>query len=181
MDHRQERRRHTDHSFDELEDELDYNIKRKEELKREIRNLEDKNKELQNTHWKNVMTQMDIEKENSDLKERIKLLEKENRELNNRTNIEDSKLRNIKLEETIKLPKDKNFKTVSNLEAENQSLKLQVQNILTCDDCKQRYDSKTEMTNHFRAKHLEKKYKCDECYEYFEDFSNMGLHRQKNH
>ena len=70
---------------------------------------------------------------------------------------------------------------MSYLEAENLRLKLHNQNILTCDDCKQRYGSKTEMTNHLRAKHLQEKYKCDECDEYFEDFSNMKLHIQKNH
>ena len=63
MDQKRDRKCHTDHSFNELEDELHYHIKRKEELKVEIRSLEDKIKELQNTHWKNVMTQIDIESE----------------------------------------------------------------------------------------------------------------------
>ena len=127
---------------------------------------------------------MDIEKENIDLKEGIKLLQKENNELknvNNGTNTEDSKVKNSKLEETIKLLKENNFKAVSVLEAENKSLKLHIQNILTCEECEQRFDSKTEMTNHLKSKHQEKECKCDECDEYFKDISNMKIHIQKNH
>ena len=60
MDQRGERKGHTDHSYNELEDELFYNIRRKDELKKEVRTLEEKNKELQSIHWKNAMNQMDI-------------------------------------------------------------------------------------------------------------------------
>ena len=99
-------------------------------------------------------------------KERIKILEKENNEfktVNNKTNIEDPKLQN------------------NNLEAEHQSLKLQIQNVLTCEECEDRFDSKTEMKNHLRSKHPETNYKCDECDKCFEDFPNMKLHIQTNY
>ena len=54
-----------------LEDELEYNIRRKEELKREGRALDKKNNELNITNWNNVKTYTETKQEIVKLKEKF--------------------------------------------------------------------------------------------------------------
>ena len=75
-------------SHRELEDELEYNIWRKEELKRKVDKLETQLKEkgeeteaLRVTNFENAKFQMATLSENDKLEKRIEFLEKENNEM----------------------------------------------------------------------------------------------------
>ena len=65
----------------EIEEDLQYNISRKEELKKEVKEIKDYNEELRQTNWSNVKYTMTIKTENNDMKKRIEELANENDEL----------------------------------------------------------------------------------------------------
>ena len=131
MDHREFGKR-----IGDLEDDLDYNIGRKEDLKAEVRKLEKQNKEIRELNWKNATAQMETERELGELKLRFDLLEKENSELrsvNNEVKLEDIKFENKMLEENILNLKNYNFKRIATLEAEIKRHRSQIQSLLKCD------------------------------------------------
>ena len=151
MDHSECQKR-----IDHLEDELDYNFGRKEELKKEVRKLNDKYDSLHEVHLANAKVAMDGNVENAELKAIIDKLKQENGELclkkeefkdNIRSlsqEITDIKKGNRKLDEvqsenrklkaTINYLKDEKLKYVSDLETVIQSLESQVGILLTCEE-----------------------------------------------
>ena len=62
------------------------------------------------------------------------------------------------------------------LKNSNQNLKLQLENMLQCDDCDNTFSDKTQIFNHIKSNHYERKnldFKCDNCNDGFADKSNM--------
>ena len=130
MDHSQCRAR-----ISHLEDELDYNFGRKEELKKDVKRLEEKYESLHKTHFDNVKVLMDNNRENYDLKEKIKLIEKENSELNkenfkNVKTLEEAEMEIDKLKSTSVSKNKESEKTIRDLRADNHNLKNEIKNIL---------------------------------------------------
>ena len=76
MDHRECRKR-----IGHLEDELDYNFGRKEELKKEVKKVQEKYDDVYDVYMKNTKAAMDKNIENAELKAVIEQKEKENNEL----------------------------------------------------------------------------------------------------
>ena len=74
-----------------IKDKLEYNLERKDTLKKQIKKLEDEKEDLRLTNWNNVKYTLEIERENEDLKARIKELEQENIEVKNMSNIDQLK------------------------------------------------------------------------------------------
>ena len=178
---------HHNVTYEELEDELEYNFGRKEDLKEEVKNLEEKNKELQRNNWKNVLTHIDIDKENIDLKERIELLEKENSQLKmeNRVMVsEDTKSEINNLKDMINnIEKDADV-DINDLKTENLNLQLQIKDLLKCGDCDLSFDDKTLLKKHILSSHLQKKtvdFKCNECDLNLDTRGNLKAHIAKEH
>ena len=203
MDHCSKKNGHRKLSYEELEEELDYNYGRKEDLKREVRQLElklkeksEETEELRFTNFNNAKAHLSRE---ADLKAKIESLEEtvhelkvknkdvqtievlgsENRDLKEAKGIMEKDKE--KLEETINCLKDDKLKAVSNFEAETKSLRSQIRNLLTCEECGQSFDVKMDMKTHIRLKHAVHEYKCDDCGKCFENFANMKTHIQANH
>ena len=89
MDYRKERMR-----LIELEDDLEYNISRKEELKKEVMKLKDQYVSIYEVYMKNTKVAMDKNVENAELRTDIEQKEKENVEL---------KLENNSLKDRVKI------------------------------------------------------------------------------
>ena len=78
MDQRKERM-----SQRELKEELEYNIYRKEELKKEVKELEEENDVLRKTNWDNAKVTLAKKTENYYLKKSIDTLKEEIYQLKN--------------------------------------------------------------------------------------------------
>ena len=76
MDHGRERM-----CLAELEEDLDYNISRKEELKKEVRKLKEQYESLHEVHLQNAKVAMDRNVENAQLKANIEKIRKESSNL----------------------------------------------------------------------------------------------------
>ena len=63
MDKQRNRTGHNNFSYYEIQEELEYNIGRKEDLKAEVRKLEKHNKAIRELNWKNATAQMKTERE----------------------------------------------------------------------------------------------------------------------
>ena len=205
MDHRECRKR-----IGDLEDDLDYNIGRKEDLKKEVKNLQDKYDDIYEVYMKNTKAAMDLNVENAQLKAVNEKISKENSDLTRENKQLKDKIESLdtetselqclksenrglketigimksdqkKQEETIDCLKEEKCITVSHFEAEIQSLRSQIQNLLKCEECEQEFHNKTDIKTHIKTKHEVQKYKCDECGECFENFANLKEHIQANH
>ena len=184
MDHKRERMCHPKMTYIKLEEELEYNIGRKEELKIDVRKLEKQIEDIRLVNWNNAKAQMETERELSDIKSKMEILEKENKELkavNNKTNMEEMQSEIGKLQETINLLMDENTNTVSNLESENRNLRTQIHNLLICEECGIRFNSKLEMDTHIRSKHPFNRPKCNKCSKCFENEVLLSNHISSIH
>ena len=81
IDHCGKRNGHQKLSYEELEDELDYNYGRKLELKKEVKIMQDKYDDLYEVYMKNTKAAMDRNVENASLKAEIEKKHMENIEL----------------------------------------------------------------------------------------------------
>ena len=169
MDHNQCRKK-----IDHLEDELDYNFGRKEELKEEVKKLKEDNDLLRKTNFKNAQAQ--IMKE-SEPKAEIGILEKENDDLKLRLKeLEYSKSEIAKLKETISTLKEENIETVKDLRNINNKLKSRIEGILKCDKCDKCFDDKSPLISHIQTIHSVKKFKCDGCDKSFQTNAELDAH-----
>ena len=69
----------------------------------------------------------------------------------------------------------------NNLSAENINLKVQIGNLLRCDECEERFNNKTELKHHTQSKHSVHEFKCAMCDKCFADSTNMKMHMEKDH
>ena len=202
MDHRECSRR-----IDHLEDELDYNFGRKEELKAETRKLKEKYDDLHEIHLKNAQVAMDRNVENAQLKKKIETLQKEisesgdqieslksenkilKEQLEFRGKEDESifnclKSENRDLKETIGIMKKDKQDIHNDLNTANLNLKLQVENLLTCDECEKSFCDKDAMFSHVKFNHLVRStvcFKCDVCDDGFATENDMNRHVRTKH
>ena len=127
------------------------------------------------TLFDNVKVLMDKNRENYDLKEKIKLLEETSSELNienlkNVKDLEEAEIKIGKLKSTIVSDNKESERIIGNLRAENHSLQIEIKNILKCDECEMTFDEKELLKQHNVSKHLPEEaveFKCNECEQKF--------------
>ena len=206
MDHNKERMR-----LIELEEDLEYNISRKEELKNEVRKLKDQYDSIYEVYFKNTKAAMDmnvenaslkaaIEKEkkenlklqleNDKLKGRVESLEKENSKTKTASNssstpgLQDIESENSYLKEVIKSKEEDADKIFNELKDSNQNLKLQIGDLLQCNDCDKTFSDKAQIFNHIKSNHSVRNlsdFKCDNCGDEFANQSYIKDHMVKEH
>ena len=179
MEHCRKRTGHAKLSYNELEDELEYNLERKDTLKKQIKKLEDEKEDLRLTNWKNVKYTLEIERENEDLKARIKELEQENIKVKNMSNIDQLKSAESKISQlkaTIESDKNEAEEIFNNLRAENQSLKAQIKNFLKCDDFSEGFEETFFLKSHILSNHSVGVFICDNCRETFSSEDDLKTH-----
>ena len=158
-----------------MEDELEYNIWRKEELKRKVDKLETQLKEkgeemesLRVTNFENAKFQMATITENDKLTEKIESLIKENSDLKD-------KIRSKSLE---------NDNKIEDLQIKNSDLEKEIKNLLTCEICCQTFNTKDSMIHHTVSNHQETSLKgmvCKSSDRTSQLRSDMEKHKIKEH
>ena len=209
MDQLRKRLGHSNITYEELEDELEYNFKRKEDLKKEVRNIQEKYDDLYEIYVKNTKAAMDLNVENAGLRADLDKEKKENCELNSENNeskaiiksleeevqelekskndiycLPDIQSRNIKLEEIIESMKEDEEKIFSDLKESNQNLQIQIENFLKCDDCEDSFDNKALIFNHMKSVHSGRTMldsKCVLCDERFTEYGGKNRHMRTEH
>ena len=203
MDHRECRKR-----IGHLEDELDYNFGRKEELKEEVKTMQDKYDNVYEVYMKNTKAAMDKNVENAELRAIIEQKEKENIELQLKNkkleekvdslgkeisdlkitcsdlpSLRDMESENRYLKDVVKSKENDDDKLFNELKESNKNLNLQVENLLKCDECYNSFSDKALIFNHIKSIHSERKldFKCDICDDCFADQRNMKEHMDKKH
>ena len=193
----------------ELEEDLEYNISRKEELKKEVRKLKDQYESTYEVYMKNTKVAMDqnveiadlravieqkdkenvkIQLENDSLKDRVKSLEKEIAQSRtagkNTPDLQDIESQNKHLKEVIKSKEIYEDKHFIELKDSNKNLKLQVENLLQCNDCENIFRDKAQIYNHIKSEHSVRNvldFKCDNCDNEFAGQSYLRDHLGKEH
>ena len=129
-----------------LEDELDYNFNRKEELKKEVSKLKDQNEDLRDTNFRNVEVYQKVKAEMYELKSKLEIIEKEIEELTiNVDQLECAKSVISRLQENIKAIEEEQMTTTKNLKDVNENLQAKINNLLKCDECHQCFTEKHEI------------------------------------
>ena len=162
-------------SYEELEDELEYNFRRKEDLKKDLENLQEENEELKEVFMKNAETHIESNNENKKLKEEIENLKKEI------ASNEDDQLELCLLKTKIKYLKEENVDNEKKLKTVNESLLIRMKSILKCDECDKSFKDKASMITHCMSKHTESKFNCDDCEKQFEEKSALISHILSEH
>ena len=125
MDHKECRK-----EIGHLEDELDYNFNRKEELKKEVSKLKDQNEDLCDTNFRNVEVYQKVKAEMYELKSKLEIIEKENEELRiNVDRLECAKSVISRLQENIKAIEEEQMTTTKNLKDVNENLQAKINNL----------------------------------------------------
>ena len=150
----------------ELEEDLEYNISRKEELKKEVRKLKDQYESTYEVYMKNTKVAMDQNVEIADLKAVIEQKIKENNELHFENNkikdsLRDMESSNRYYKDVIKSKEEGEDKLLDELKDSNQNLKLQVENLLQCNDFDSIFDDKAKIFKHIKSNHSERN--CSDC------------------
>ena len=159
MDHSECRKR-----ICQLEDDLDYNLERKDQLKEEVQKLDESNDRLRKLNFKNA--EVSIKKE-SVLNKLVETLRKELDELKSVGHIETLKAENMVLKEKIKSQKEEDEIVSNSLKAENKNLEIKMKNLLKCDDCDIQFDRKSSLKDHILSNHVAKELSCNECVKNF--------------
>ena len=177
MDHTECRKR-----IDQLEDDLDYNIGRKEDLKAEVRKLEKRNEDLHETNWTDAKAFMETKVKMADLKKMLENVKKENADLSNdNTYLRDIEAENRKLKEMIQSTREEKDKEIDNIKEKNQELQKQIENLLKCDECGLHLDAKASIKEHILSKHSKLMFTCVQCDDCFQDKGMLKAHVLANH
>ena len=181
MDHSCQRRGHSKLSYNDLEEEFEYNIQRKETLKRDVKKLEDEKEDLRITNWNNAKYTLEIERDKKELKSRIEQLERENIELKTKGKADHAESEINELKATIESDKHEAEEIFNELREENQNLKVQITNLLKCDECGHVFVEKSNLKVHFLSKHSSSMFKCDICDEAFDIKGDLKEHVAEQH
>ena len=133
MDHMECRKR-----IGQLEDDLEYNLGRKDQLKFQVKELDEDNDKLRKTNFKNAEESL---KKELVMKKLVETLRKENEEL---------KSNKVTNPDFIKQEYEK---IGSELKAENEKLRQTIGNLLCCDECNLHFDDKTSLRKHIKLNH----------------------------
>ena len=135
-------------------------------MKKEVKELEEDNDVLRKTNFKNAQYQLSNE---ADLNARIESLEKEHYEWKkensrNVKHLEEAELTISELKSKIVSKYKESEKSIKDLKAENHSLKMEIKNILKCDQCEITFDEKELLKQHNVRNDLIEvfKFKCSE-------------------
>ena len=177
MDQLQKRMGRKTISYEELVDELEYNFRRKEELKKDLEKLDKENDDLRLKNFTNAKVQMATLSENNELKETIDNLRKEIKDL--RASNEDDQLEICLLRDKNKYLKEENVDNEKKLQTVNQNLLIRIKSILKCDECEKSFKDKASIKAHFLSEHSE--FKCDDCEKKFEEKAALISHIFSEH
>ena len=149
-------------SYEDLEDELDYNFGRKEELKRDLEKLEEENDKL-----REAIATLRIELDDLKILKNAEILD-------NKTEI-------CLLKDKLKYLKEENAESVKEFETSNENLRFQIQKIFKRDKCDTEFETKAPMISHVVLDHPNVRFKCDTCDNEFSRKIDLTMHVNKHH
>ena len=72
-------------------------------------------------------------------------------------------------------------KIYKKLQVENDTLKLQIRNLLKCDDCGNSFNDRCDLKNHILSKHVSKVFNCDSCRQECDSKEDLRRHVLNEH
>ena len=166
--------------------------KRIGQLEKEVEKLHKDNDELRKTNFKNAEVAMKKEfvlknlvetlrKEIDELRstDLIKNLEKENNDL--KLTVEDLRSDKGALKISLDYNDKENAEVIDHYKTECKNLQLQVDNLLKCDECDEKFNHKSDMKTHMLSYHTEASYKCESCGSNSNTEGDVNMHVNKKH
>ena len=177
MDQLRKRIGHTEITYKELVDELEYNFERKEDLKREVKKLDEDKEELRVINFKNAEVCFATKAENNKLRKTIETLQNEIDNLKYKYDeILSLQSENRILTDKIESMENEEEFFFKNLEKTNKSLQMRIESFLKCDECNQHFHDKNHMKTHLLMNHLQSVIKCEVCGNKFKTESDLETH-----
>ena len=188
----EEQKKENSSKLRDLEDKLEYNLGRKEELKGEVEDLkkevedlkeslEEKRDQIENMFNANKIVGENIEK----LKVENVNVKKQNRNivLNNLKNIQEIKDENKELKETIDSNNRLHSKEMTNLNNHIKILESKVNSLLSCKYCYKAFEDETHLIRHIDSFHctIKKQISCRLCSKCFHTNEDMETHVSTEH
>ena len=161
-----------------LEDDLEYNLGRKEQLKSEVKRLDEDNDNLRKMNFKNAEVAL---KKESVFKKLIETLRKELDEVKSGGHIESLKSENKALKEKLESWEKEDERISNCLKTENNNLQLKITDLLKCNECDVKFDEKSSMMEHILSNHSRVIFKCGQCDKHFPDRGLLKRHATANH
>ena len=100
---------------------------------------------------------------------------------NNVENDQEAESENKKLKAVIQSNKEEHEVIVTDMNAANHNLKVQIENFQKCDECAEKFEEKALMKTHILSKHFERKVECDNCSNNSNAKSDMKEHVIEEH
>ena len=169
-------------SYEELEDECEYNYRRKEELKKEVQRLKDDNDELRDTNFKNVEVYQKVKAKLYELKTKLEIADQANKDSDmNAGRLECAKGVIDKLKDDLQCMKNENVESTEKYRNFISDLENKIKKLLSCDECGENFKEKTDLRSHIYENHFINILKCNVCGEKFECEGDIKQHNETEH